>query len=64
MKIKTVKMPYEKAVSSKPEKRRKPIKPNMFFRILTMTLSVFSIPRGFAYRKIGMEKLGKKELYS
>ena len=43
------------------KKRKKPIKPNIFFRILTMTLSIFSIPRGFTYKRIGMERLSKKE---
>ncbi len=61
MKIRTVKKPYDEVIAIEQKKRKKPIKPNIFFRILTMTLSVFSIPRGFTYKKIGMERLSKKE---
>lgn len=61
MKIKTVKKSYDEVMAMETPKRKKPIKPTLFFRILIMLLSVFSIPRGFKYRKIGMEKLGKKE---
>ncbi len=61
MKIRTVKKPYDEVIAIESKKRKKPIKPNMFFRILTMTLSVFSIPRGFTYKKIGMERLSRKE---
>ena len=61
MKIKTVKKDYEKVAKLEPPRAKKPLKPNIFFRILILVLSVFSIPRGFTFRKIGMEKLGKKE---
>lgn len=61
MKIRTVKKSYDEVIAIEQKKRKKAIKPNIFFRILTMTLSVFSIPRGFTYKRIGMERLSKKE---
>ena len=61
MKIRTVKKSYEEVMAIEPKKRKKPLKTSMFFRILIMLLSIFSLPRGFSHRKIGMEKLGKKE---
>ena len=61
MKIKTINKSYGEVMAIEPKKRKKPLKTSMFFRILIMLLSVFSLPRGFTYRKIGMERLGKKE---
>ncbi len=61
MKIKKIKKPYSDVVAIPSPKRKKPVKPNIFFRLLILILSAFSIPRGFKSRKIGMEKLGKKE---
>ena len=61
MKIKTVRKSYDEVMSIEQKARKKPLKTSMFFRILIMLLSVFSLPRKFTYRKIGMEKLGKKE---
>ena len=61
MKIKVVRKNYADVMAIEPKKRKKPLRTSMFFRILIMLLSVFSLPRGFSYRKIGMEKLGKKE---
>ena len=61
MKIRTVRKSYDEVIAIEPKKRKKPLKTSMFFRVLIMLLSVFSIPRGFKHRKIGMEKLGKKE---
>ena len=53
MKIKTINKSYGEVMAIEPKKRKKPLKTSMFFRILIMLLSV--------YRKIGMERLGKKE---
>ena len=61
MKIKTVKKSYDEVIAIEQKKRKKPLRTSMFFRILIMLLSVFSLPRGFKFLKIGMEKLGKKE---
>ena len=53
---------YEKVSNLLKMKVHKPIKPSMFWRCL---IRVISIPGllgcGFTYKKIGMEKLGKKE---
>ena len=61
MKIRTINKSYGEVMAIEPKKRKKPLKTSMFFRILIMLLSIFSLPRGFTYRKIGMERLGKKE---
>ena len=61
MKIRTINKGYDEVMAIEPKKRKKPLKTSMFFRILIMLLSIFSLPRGFSHRKIGMEKLGKKE---
>ena len=61
MKIRTINKSYSEVMAIEPQKRKKPLKTSMFFRILIMLLSIFSLPRGFTYRKLGMEKLGKKE---
>ena len=61
MKIKTKVKSYDEVAKIAPPKHKKPVKVNIFFRILVFVLSVFSLPRGFKFRKIGMEKLGKKE---
>lgn len=61
MKIRTINKSYDDVMAIEPKKRKKPLKTSMFFRILIMLLSIFSLPRGFSHRKIGMEKLGKKE---
>ena len=61
MKIRTINRSYDEVMAIEPKKRKKPLKTSMFFRILIMLLSIFSLPRGFTHRKIGMEKLGKKE---
>ena len=61
MKIRTINKSYREVMTIEQKKRKKPLKTSMFFRILIMLLSIFSLPRGFTYRKIGMDKLGKKE---
>ena len=62
MKTITKESTFEKVSSLQKMKTYKPIKPSMFWRCL---IRVISIPGllgcGFTYKKIGMEKLGKKE---
>ena len=62
MKIKTVKKSYEQVMALPREKRREPKKPNWLFRTL---LYVASMPDLWATRfrckRIGMEKLGKRQ---
>jgi 1-acyl-sn-glycerol-3-phosphate acyltransferase len=62
MKLKTINKSYDEVVAMPKPKHRKPIRPNMFFRTL---LRVVSIPdlavTDFTCKRIGMEKLGKKE---
>ena len=62
MKIKTLVKSYGEVMSITPQKQPKPKKPNMFFRTL---LKLVSLPdlmaTRFSFRKIGMERLGKKE---
>lgn len=62
MKIKTAKMEYEKVLELPIKPHRKPKKPNMLFRTLLKVVSAPDlIATRFKYRKIGMEKLGKRE---
>lgn len=62
MKIKTIPATYEKAITQPPMKKKKPKRPNLFFRTL---MRVASIPdlRGvrFSCKKTGMDRLAKKE---
>ncbi len=62
MKLKTISKSYDEVISLPRKKHRKPKRPNIFFRTL---MRVASIPdlyaTNFSVRKIGMEKLGKKE---
>ena len=62
MKIKIVKKDYKDVIKIQKKKHKRPIKQNIFWRILIKILSVFAlIPSKFEGKKIGMEKLGKKE---
>ena len=62
MKIKTAYKDYDEVVKIKKAKHKRPIKPNIFWRTLIRLLSLFAlIPLGLKCRRIGMEKLGKKE---
>ena len=55
-------MDYEKVMSLPRPKRKKPLKPGLFWRVLIRILCVFGMMgSGFTYRKVAMEKLGKKE---
>ena len=62
MKIKTVPMSYDDVTAIPPEKHQKPKRVNLFFRVL---LKLVSLPDLLAVRfrckRIGMEKLGKRE---
>ncbi len=62
MKIKTAAKSYDEVIAKIPKKRKKPLKPHMLFRTV---MKVGSIPAllavKFKYRKIGMDKLGKRE---
>ena len=62
MKIKTACKSYDEVMAIRAKKSKKPKKPNLFFRTL---LKLVSIPNlhatKFSFRKIGMEKLGKKD---
>jgi len=62
MKIKIVNKKYEDVLALPKMKHRKPMKQHIFFRWLLKMLSFFDLQStGFECKKIGMEKLGKKE---
>ena len=62
MKIKTAVKSYTEVLSLAPEKRRKVKKPSFLFRLLVRFLAIFELRKvKFSYKKIGMERLGKKE---
>lgn len=62
MKIKTTKADYESVLAMPEEARKKPKKPNLFFRTVIRLASIPDlIATGFKYNKIGMEKLKKDE---
>ena len=53
---------YEKVMDLPRPRRKKPLKPNWFWRILIRILCVFGLAgTGFTYKTEGMEKLGKNE---
>jgi len=62
MKIKTKKRSYGEVASIQPQKHKKPRRQSAFFRFV---MRVASIPdlwaTGFLVRKVGMEKLGRRE---
>lgn len=62
MKIKVTDKDYSQVLLLPPEKKIKPIKPSVFFRVLLKTASVFGlIGTGFTLEKIDMEKLEKDQ---
>lgn len=62
MKIKTKEMSYEKVISLEKPKRIKPKRTNIFFRLLLWVVSIPAIIMvGFKCKKIGLEKISKKE---
>ena len=62
MKIKLIKKDYDELLAAPVPKRKKPIKPNIFWRTV---MKVAGLPDlwsvGFRCEKVGMEKLGKRE---
>ncbi len=62
MKIKKKELPYQKVLELKPKKHKKPLKPLFILSLVIRVLSFFELLGvGFKYKKIGMEKLSKKE---
>ena len=62
MKIKTKEKSYEEVASIPKQKHERPQKPNIFWRVLIQILSFFALlPIKFKYKKVGMDKLSKKE---
>ncbi len=62
MKVKTKRMDYDAVVALPRPKHKKPKRPNILFRTLLKLVSLPDlIATGFRCRRIGMEKLGKRE---
>lgn len=62
MKIKTAKISYEEVLKLSIKQHKKPLKPNFILATVIRVASIFSLlPVGFKYKKIGMEKLGRRE---
>ena len=62
MKIKTKYKSYESVSAMQKAKHKRPIKPNIFWRVLIQFLSFFALlPIKFKYKKTNMDRLGKKE---
>lgn len=62
MKIKTAIKSYEQVINMPVKKHKKPLKPNFLLATVIRVLSFITLfGVGFKYKKIGMEKLSKKE---
>lgn len=62
MKIKVKNLSFDEVQNLPPRKMKKPLKPGIFWRFLIKTLAKGDLKAtNFTYRKVGMEKLGKKE---
>ena len=62
MKIRTVEKSYEEVLALTPKKHKKPLRTNLFFRVLLKTVSAPDLLSvGFRCNRIGMEKLGRRE---
>ena len=62
MKTITRNLSFEKVISLPKEKSHKPIKPSIFWRCVMRLVSIPGLTASnFTYKKIGMEKLNKKE---
>ncbi len=62
MKLKTTPKSYDEVMAMEKPKHRKPKKPSLFFRTVMRAASIPDLAAtGFTCKKIGMEKLGKKE---
>ncbi len=62
MKIKIINQSYGEVMATQPAKHRKPKRPNLFFRCLMRLVSIPDLMAvKFRCRRIGMEKLGRRE---
>ena len=62
MKIKVIRKDYEEVLAIEAPTHKKPKKPNLFFRTLLRLVSVSDLwACHFSFRKIGMEKLSRRE---
>ncbi len=62
MKIKTRVLPYSEVIKLKPKKHKKPLKPFFILTLVIRVLAFFTLLGvRFSYKKIGMERLSKKE---
>jgi 1-acyl-sn-glycerol-3-phosphate acyltransferase len=62
MKIKTKELAYSEVLKLKPKKHKKPLKPLFLLALIIRVLSFFELLGvKFSYKKIGMERLLKKE---
>ena len=62
MKMKVKKSTYEQVMALPRPSHRKPMRPNIFFRVLIRVLSQFALMSShFTYEKHGMEKISPKE---
>ena len=62
MKIKVKNLSFDDVQKIPPRKMKKPLKPGIFWRFLIKTLAKSDLKAtNFTYRKIDMERLGKKE---
>ncbi len=62
MKIKTKELAYSEVLKLKPKKHKKPLKPLFLLALIIRVLSFFELLGvKFSYKKIGMERLCKKE---
>lgn len=62
MKIKVTKKSYADVMSLTPAKHKKPLKPNIFWRTVMKIAAIPDLLKtGFKCKKVGMEKLGKRE---
>ena len=62
MKIKVIEKDYNDVLAIRRTKRKKPKKPNMFFRMLMRFIASFDLKKThFKYEKVGMERLAKGE---
>ena len=62
MKIKVTEKPYSEVIALTPKKHKRPLRPNIFWRVLLKLVSLPDlIATGFSVKRIGTEKLKRKE---
>ena len=62
MKIATKALPFEKVISRKRPKHKKPLRPNFLLATVIRVLAIFDLwPTRFSYEMHGMEQIGKNE---